>query len=113
MKRIKTGDNVVVIAGKSKGHIGKVTKVIVENNLVRLVCVEGANIIKKHVKPNPQLQQTGGIISREAPLHVSNVAHYNSVTQKADKVGFKFIKNGDVLQKVRYFKSNNEVIDHV
>lgn len=108
MKRIKTGDNVVVIAGKDKGRIGKVTRVLEDR-----VCVEGANIIKKHVKPNPQLQQTGGIISREAPLHVSNVAHYNSVTKKADKVGFKFIKNGDVLQKVRYFKSNNEVIDHV
>jgi large subunit ribosomal protein L24 len=108
MKRIKTGDNVVVIAGKSKGHISKVTKVKDD-----FVFVEGANMIKKHVKPNPQLQQTGGIISREAPLHVSNVAHYNSITKKADKVGFKFIKNGDVLQKVRYFKSNNEVIDHV
>lgn len=108
MKRIKTGDNVVVIAGKSKGVTGKVIKVLDD-----LVFVEGANLVKKHVKPNPQLQQTGGIISREAPLHVSNVAHYNSVTQKADKIGFKFIKNGDVLQKVRYFKSNNEVIDHV
>jgi len=111
MKRIKTGDTVIVIAGKSKGHVGKVLRVVT-GTLVKVV-VEGANMMKKHVKPNPQLEQKGGIISREAPLHVSNVALYNPVTKKADKVGFKFLeKEGNTL-KVRYFKSNNEIVDLV
>jgi large subunit ribosomal protein L24 len=109
MKRIKSGDEVIVIAGKSKGHVGKVLRVAEDS-----VVVEGANLIKKHVKPNPQKPENkGGIITREAPLHVSNVAHYNPVTKKADKVGFKLITDGDKSKKVRYFKSNNEVIDRV
>jgi large subunit ribosomal protein L24 len=108
MKRIKKGDTVIVIAGKSKGHVGNVARVIDEK-----VVVEGANMIKKHVKPNPQLDQKGGIISKEAPLHVSNVALYNSVAKKADKVGFKFIEKDGTKHKVRYFKSNDEVIDRV
>jgi large subunit ribosomal protein L24 len=108
MKRIKKGDTVIVIAGKSKGHIGGVTRVAGDK-----VVVEGANMMKKHVKPNPQLEQKGGIISREAPLDVSNVALYNSVTKKADKVGFKFIEKDGNKHKVRYFKSNDEVIDLV
>lgn len=111
MKRIKSGDTVIVIAGKSKGHVGKVLRVV-SGTLVKVV-VEGANMMKKHVKPNPQLEQKGGIISREAPLHVSNVALYNPMTKKADKVGFKFLeKEGNTL-KVRYFKSNNEMVDLV
>lgn len=111
MKRIKTGDTVIVVAGKSKGHVGKVLRV--NNGALVKVVVEGANMMKKHVKPNPQLDQKGGIISREAPLHVSNVALYNPVTKKADKVGFKFLeKEGNTL-KVRYFKSNNEMVDLV
>lgn len=111
MKRIKSGDTVIVVAGKSKGHVGKVLRVV-SGTLVKVV-VEGANMMKKHVKPNPQLEQKGGIISREAPLHVSNVALYNPVTKKADKVGFKFLeKEGNTL-KVRYFKSNNEIVDLV
>ena len=108
MKRIKTGDTVIVIAGKSKGNVGKVTRVAEKK-----VVVEGANIIKKHVKPNPQIQQPGGIISRENPLDVSNVALYNPVTKKADKVGFKFLETEGKAVKVRYFKSNNEVVDLV
>ena len=108
MKRIKTGDTVVVIAGKSKGHVGKVSKVIDKK-----VVVEGANMMKKHVKPNPQIEQQGGIISREAPLDVSNVALYNPLTKKADKVGFKFLEKDGGTLKVRYFKSNNEVVDLV
>ncbi|WP_133128779.1 50S ribosomal protein L24 [Legionella nagasakiensis] len=108
MKRIRKGDTVVVIAGKSKSHIGKVVRVI-DNKLI----VEGANLIKKHVKPNPQLGQKGGIISKEAPLDVSNVALYNPVTKKADRVGFKFIEKDGNKHKVRYFKSNNEVVDLV
>ncbi len=111
MKRIKTGDTVIVTAGKSKGHVGKVLRVV--NGMLEKVVVEGANMMKKHVKPNPQLEQKGGIISREAPLHVSNVALYNPITKKADKVGFKFLeKEGNTL-KVRYFKSNNEIVDLV
>lgn len=106
MKRIRSGDTVIVIAGKSKGHIGKVARVVGED-----VVVEGANLIKKHVKPNPQLEQRGGIISLEAPLDASNVAIYNPVSKKADKVGFKFIEKDGKKSKVRYFKSNNEVID--
>ena len=108
MKRIKSGDTVVVITGKSKGHVGKVLSVLVDK-----VVVEGANLIKKHVKPNPQIGQKGGIISKEAPLHVSNVALYNSVTKKADKVGFKYLEKDGNTHKVRYFKSNNEVVDLV
>ena len=109
MKRIRTGDQVVIIAGKSKGHIGKVLNVIEDK-----VVVEGGNLIKKHVKANPQQPENkGGIISREAPLHVSNVAHYNPITKKADKVGFKYLENDGVSKKVRYFKSNDEIIDRV
>jgi large subunit ribosomal protein L24 len=106
MKRIKQGDTVIVIAGKSKGHVGKVLRVVNEK-----VFVEGANMIKKHVKPNPQLEQKGGIISREASLDVSNVALYNPITKKADKVGFKFLEKDGISKKVRYFKSNDELID--
>ena len=109
MKRIKTGDEVIFIAGKSKGHIGKVLRVT-ENG----VLVEGGNLIKKHVKQNPQKPENkGGIITLEAPVHVSNVAHYNPATKKADKVGFKFIEVNGENKKVRYFKSDNEIIDRV
>lgn len=110
MFRIKTGDTVIVSAGKSKGHVGKVLRVI---RKTERVVVEGANMIKKHVKPNPQLQIEGGIISMEAALHVSNVAMYNPITKKADKVGFKFIDKNGEKHKVRYFKSNQETIDVV
>lgn len=109
MKRIRTGDEVIITAGKSKGHVGKVLRVIDDS-----VVVEGGNLIKKHVKSNPQKPENkGGIITREAPLHVSNVALYNPVTKKADKVGFKYLENGGVSKKVRYFKSNDEIIDRV
>ena len=108
MKRIKKNDTVIVTTGKSKNHIGKVLRV-----LGAKVVVEGANLIKKHVKPNPQAQQPGGILSMEAPLDSSNVAMYNPITKKADKIGFKFITRDDKLSKVRYFKSNNELVDLV
>jgi large subunit ribosomal protein L24 len=110
MKRIKKDDEVIIIAGKSKGHIGKVLKVF-EDTLV----VEGGNMIKKHMKPNPQSQdaKNGGIISREAPIHISNVAQYNSITNKADRVGFKFIDINGIKKKVRFYKSNEELIDRV
>lgn len=108
MKRIKKGDTVIVIAGKSKGHVGVVLRVIGEK-----VVVEGANMMKKHVKPNPQAEQKGGIIASESPLAISNVALYNPVTKKADKVGFKFLEKEGNTHKVRYFKSNNEIVDLV
>ncbi|MBA2652016.1 MAG: 50S ribosomal protein L24 [Tatlockia sp.] len=110
MKRIKSGDTVIVIAGKSKGHVGKVLKVL---NDLKKVIVSGANTIKKHEKPNPQIQKEGGIITREAPLDISNIAICNPVSNKADKVGFKFIEKDGKKNKVRYYKSNNEVIDLV
>lgn len=106
MNRIKKGDTIIVTTGRSKKHIGKVLRVIGEK-----VVVEGANIIKKHVRPNPQLQVEGGILAFEAPLHVSNVAHYNPTTKKADKIGFKLITKEGKTYKVRYFKSNNELLD--
>lgn len=106
MKRIKRDDNVVVIAGKSKGHVGKVLKVIDDK-----VIVEGANLVKKHVKPNPQINEPGGIKEREASIHVSNVAHLDPQTNKPTKIGFKFIEENGVKRKVRYLKSNEEVID--
>lgn len=108
MKRIKKGDTVIVIAGKSKGHIGEVLKVNDDK-----VMVDGANMIKKHVKPNPQIEEKGGIVSKEAFLHVSNVSLYNPDEKKADKVGFKTIEKDGQSFKVRYFKSNNELVDRV
>ena len=109
MKRIQSGDDVIVIAGKSKGHRGKVLSVTEKG-----VIVEGGNLIKKHIKPNPQKPESkSGIVTLEAPIHVSNVAHYNPNSAKADKVGFKFIENNGVSKKVRYLKSDNEIIDRV
>ena len=104
MERIKVNDTVIITTGKDKGRIGKIIKKIANNR----VLVEGANLIKKHVKPNPDKQIQGGIIERESGVHVSNVALLNPATNKADRVGFKFLDNN---QKVRYFKSNNELID--
>ena len=104
MMKIKRDDEVIVIAGKDKGKRGKVIKNL--NNGRYLV--SGINMIKKHVKPNPQAGQQGGIIEREAAIQVSNVAIFNPQTQKADRVGIKFLEDG---KKVRFFKSNNEVID--
>ncbi len=103
MKRIKSGDTVIVIAGRSKGHVGSVKRIAGE-----AVVVEGANIVKKHVKPNPNINEQGGIKSIEKSVHISNVAMYNSVTKKADKIGFKYL---DDNKKVRYFKSNGELVD--
>ena len=101
--KIRRDDEVIVLAGKDKGKTGKVTKVLVENSKV---FVEGVNLIKKHTKPVPQLQQPGGIVEKEAPLQVSNVAILNPKSGKADRVGFR-IEDG---KKVRFFKSDNELI---
>ena len=101
--KIRRDDEVIVLAGKDKGKTGKVTKVLVEDSKI---FVEGINLIKKHQKPVPQLQQAGGIVEKEAPLHVSNVAIVNPATGKADRVGFR-VEDG---KKVRFFKSNNELV---
>ena len=101
--KIRRDDEVIVLAGKDKGKTGKVTKVLVESGKV---FVEGVNLIKKHTKPVPQLQQPGGIIEKEASLQVSNVAILNPKSGKADRVGFR-IEDG---KKVRFFKSDNELI---
>ena len=105
MKRIVKDDHVVILAGKSKHQQGKVIRVKDDK-----VWVEGVNLIKKHVKPNPQLDQKGGIITQEAPLHVSNVALYNAATKKADRVGFRSVEKDGKTHKVRYFKSNKELV---
>lgn len=108
MKRIKVGDEVEVICGKSKSQRGKIVKVSGEK-----VLVKGVNMLKKCVKPNPQLQQQGGIVEKEGFIHISNVQLVNPTTNKPDRVGFKFLE--DVTEKhkkkVRYFKSNNELVD--
>ncbi len=105
MSRIRKGDKVIVIAGKDKGKTGSVLSVV---NDEEKVFVENVNMIKKHTKGNPQMGQPGGIIEKEAGIHVSNVAILNPVTNKADRIGYRELKDG---QKVRFFKSNNEVVD--
>jgi large subunit ribosomal protein L24 len=104
MQRIRKGDTVILIAGRDKGRRGAVIEVL-EDDRVR---VEGLNMAKKHQKPNPNANQPGGIIEREAPLHISNVAIYNPATQKADRIGFRSLEDG---RKVRVFKSNREMVD--
>lgn len=104
MQKLKQGDSVIVIAGKSKGHQGALLRRVSEDRVV----VEGANMIRKHMKPNPQRGVEGGIVDREAALHISNVAIYNPATKKADRVGIKTLEDG---RKVRIFKSNQEQID--
>ena len=103
MQKLKTGDEVIVIAGKSKGERGKITKI--DNDRV---LVSGVNMVKKHVKPNPNTQEQGGIQDREAALHISNVAIFNDASDKADRVG---IKTDDDGNRVRIFKSSGDLID--
>jgi large subunit ribosomal protein L24 len=105
MQKLKKGDDIIVIAGKDKGKRGTITTVMPQNDRVM---VEGINMVKKHQKPNPQMGVPGGIVEKEMPLHISNVAIFNSATGKADRVGIKILEDG---RKVRIFKSNNEVID--
>ena len=101
--KIRRDDEVVVLAGKDKGKQGKVLKVLIADNRV---IVEGVNLVKKHTKPNPQLGVAGGIVEKEASIHVSNVAIVNPGTGKADRVGFRF----EDEKKVRFFKSNGELV---
>jgi len=102
MQKIKMNDEVIIIAGKDKGETGTITKVL-ENKVI----VEGKNIAKKHVKPNPNAGVTGGIVDTEMPLAVSNVAILNPTTNKADRVGIRTDKEG---KKERFFKSNGDSI---
>ena len=110
MKRIRKGDQVIVIAGKDKGRKGSVTRVTTEGR----VFVENVNVVKRHTKANPQANQPGGIVEREASIDASNVMLVNPKTQKGDKVGFKTVKNdAGVEHKVRVYRSTGEVIDIV
>jgi large subunit ribosomal protein L24 len=104
MRKIKKGDDVIVIAGKDKGKRGTVLRMVDDEHLV----VEGVNVVKKHQRPNPMKNQPGGIVDKEMPLHVSNVAVFNPATQKADRVGIRQLDDG---RRVRVFKSNGEMID--
>jgi large subunit ribosomal protein L24 len=104
MERIKKGDDVIVIAGRDKGKRGTVLRVVDARHVV----VEGVNRVKKHQRPNPMKNQTGGIVDKDMPIDLSNVALFNPQTKKADRVGFKLMEGG---RKVRVFKSNGEMVD--
>ncbi len=104
MHRIRKGDQVIVTTGRDKGRQGTVIRVLADDHVV----VENVNMVKKHQKPNPQRNAPGGIVQKEAPIHVSNVMLFNPATKKGDRVGFKTLDDG---RKVRVFKSNGEVVD--
>ena len=104
MRKIRKGDDVVVITGKDKGKRGAVLRVVDSERLL----VEGINRVKKHQKANPMKGAAGGIVEKEMPIQVSNIALFNPATQKADRVGIKELEDG---RKVRFFKSNGEVLD--
>jgi len=104
MKKIKQNDDVIVIAGKDKGKRGTVIKIVSEERVV----VENINMAKRHTKPNPNKSIAGGIVSKEMPINISNIALYNPATKKAGRVGIRTLEDG---RKVRFFKSDNEVID--
>lgn len=104
MKRIHKGDQVVITTGRSKGLRGHVLRMLGEDRML----VENVNMVKKHQKPNPSVNQAGGIVEKESPVHVSNVQIFNPGTGKADRVGFKMLDDG---RKVRIFKSTGEAID--
>ncbi|MDH4284288.1 MAG: 50S ribosomal protein L24 [Gallionellaceae bacterium] len=103
MRKIRKNDDVVVIAGKDKGNRGSVLQVLDDR-----VLVSGINKVKKNRKPNPVKGDTGGIVEKEMPLHISNVAIYNPAAKKADRVGIKMLDDG---RKIRIFKSSGEAID--
>lgn len=104
MNRLKTGDDVIVIAGKDKGKRGTVKRIYSGER----VLVENVNMVKRHTRPNPQRNVAGGIVEKEMPINASNVALFNPVSKKADRVGIRTLEDG---RKVRFFKSNNEVVD--
>ena len=104
MNRIRKGDQVVVINGKDKGRRGTVLNVVSAERIL----IETINMVKKHTKPNPMNGTEGGIVEKEMPMNISNVMLFNPITNKGDRVGFKVLEDG---RKVRYFKSNGEVVD--
>ncbi|MGI9304216.1 MAG: 50S ribosomal protein L24 [Gammaproteobacteria bacterium] len=104
MNRIRKGDDVIVTAGKDRGRRGTVLRVLSNDKLI----VENVNLVKKHLKPNPNRGQTGGIIDKEMPIERSNVMLYNAASGKGERIGVKTLEDG---RKVRYFKSDNEVVD--
>ena len=104
MNKIRKGDQVILNTGKDKGKRGTVLSILDTGHVV----VEGANMVKKHAKPNPMKGVAGGIINKEMPIDISNVALFNPATQKGDRVGFKTLEDG---RKVRVFKSSGEVVD--
>ena len=104
MNKIKKGDTVAVLTGRDRGKRGTVVRVYADDRVV----VEGINLVKRHTRPNPQAGIAGGIVEKEAPLQISNVALYNPMTRKPDRVGIRVLEDG---RKVRFFKSNGEVVD--
>lgn len=104
MRKIRKGDDVIIVAGKDKGKTGNVNRVVSSDRII----VGGVNMVKRHTKGNPQQNVPGGIIDKEAPIHVSNVMIYNSNSGQGDRVGFKVLDDGN---KVRIFKSNGDQID--
>jgi large subunit ribosomal protein L24 len=107
MQRIKKGDDVMVIAGRDKGKRGTVTRWVDDEHLI----VEGIHRVKRHMRPNPMRGIQGGIVDKDLPIHVSNVALFNAQTGKADRVGFKTIGTGTDERMVRIFKSTGELVD--
>ncbi len=104
MNRIKKGDEIIVITGKDKGRRGTVLRVLENGKML----IENVNVVRKHQKPNPNAGIQGGIIEKEMPLDPSNVMLFNPITNKGDRVGIKTLEDG---RRVRFFKSNNEVVD--
>jgi large subunit ribosomal protein L24 len=104
MKKIRKGDQVIVLSGRDKGRQGAVLEVLSNDHVI----VESINVVKRHTKPNPQVNKQGGIVEKSMPLPVSKVAIWNPGQKKADRIGFKTLTDG---KKVRFFKSNGEMID--
>ncbi|MDR1462058.1 MAG: 50S ribosomal protein L24 [Azoarcus sp.] len=104
MNKIRKGDEVVVLAGKDRGRRGVVVRRVDDER----VLVEGVNLVKKHVRPNPLKGEVGGIVEKELPIHISNVALFNPASQKGERVGVRTLEDG---RKVRFFKSNGELVD--
>lgn len=104
MRKIRKGDDVVVLTGRDRSKRGTVLRVVDIDHLL----VEGINRVKKHQRPNPAKGETGGIIDKEMPIHISNVALFNPATKKADRIGIRQLEDG---RRVRFFKSNGEVVD--
>ena len=104
MRKIRKGDDVIVLTGKDRGKRGTVIRIVGDDRVV----VENINMVKRHTKGNPQRGEPGGILDKELPIHISNIALYNPASGSGDRVGFKILDDG---RKVRVFKSNQEVVD--